>query len=380
MPTHYSKKNPLFKVFDSTLVSLPAPSNISFSWNIGSLLSICLIIQIITGLLLSSIYSPNMDLSFTSLTKMMEALDKAWLIRYIHMNGASLFFICLYAHIGRGMYYSSYLYTETWMIGVTIFLLTMAAAFLGYVLPINQMSFWGASVITNLFSEIPYIGSEVVKFIWGGVSINNPTIMRFFTFHFLIPFVVMAMVIIHITYLHQTGSSNPLGLLSNSNKLIFHTYFSYKDMLTALIMTMMFMVLCFYYPLILGDDENFNPANPSTTPTHIQPEWYFLFAYAILRSIPNKLGGVISLVLSVMILYLPPFTHLGKKKSTMFYPLSKFMYWSFVTNLILLTWIGMCPVEPPYILTGQILTATFFSYFLAGPVSMKIWDLINKSW
>nr|QGQ51714.1 cytochrome b [Eurythenes magellanicus] len=378
MTNQYFKLNTLFKVFHNTLVALPAPSNLSTLWNFGSLLSLCLITQLITGILLASSYSTSMELSFNIISQFMEASDTGWLLRYTHANGASLFFICLYAHTGRGMYYSSFLYTPTWMVGVTILLLTMAAAFLGYVLPVNQMSFWGASVITNLFSEVPYIGPSLVQLIWGGVTVDNPTLMRFFTFHFILPFVILALVIIHITFLHQTGSSNPLGLNLNTDKVPFHSYFSMKDMTWVIVTFTVFMFLCLYYPLILGDDENFTPANPSVTPNHIQPEWYFLFAYAILRSIPNKLGGVIALVLSVMILYTLPYTFLAKMKSSSFYPPNKMLFWVFTVIVTLLTWIGMCPVEEPYVLTGQILTILYFLYFLINPPLAMLWDSLNK--
>nr|AXI98556.1 cytochrome b [Pseudoniphargus cupicola] len=378
MLTQYHKKNPLFKIMDSTLVQLPAPANISFMWNSGSLLFVCLAIQIISGLLLASSYSASMSHSFNIITIMMETTDKYWLMRCIHANGASLFFICMYLHIGRGLYYSSFLFKHTWNIGVTIMLLTMAAAFLGYVLPVNQMSFWGASVITNLFSEVPYIGPNLVHLIWGGVSVDSPTIMRFFTFHFLIPFIILMMVVIHITLLHQTGSSNPVGLTINPEKIMFHPYFSFKDIAGMLMIILLFLYLCMFYPLLLGDDENFTPANTAVTPHHIQPEWYFLFAYAILRSIPNKLGGVIALLLAVLILYITPLTHTAKFKSLMFYPGNKMMFWSWVWVTILLTWVGMCPVEDPYILTGQILTALYFSYFLTYPLAMTAQDSMIK--
>nr|AXI98790.1 cytochrome b [Pseudoniphargus sp. 2-Portugal] len=378
MLTQYYKKNPMFKIMDSTLVQLPAPANISFMWNSGSLLFVCLAIQIISGLLLASSYSASMTYSFNLINIMMETTDKYWFMRCIHANGASLFFICMYTHIGRGLYYSSFLFKHTWNIGVTIMLLTMAAAFLGYVLPVNQMSYWGASVITNLFSEVPYIGPNLVHLIWGGVSVDNPTIMRFFTFHFLIPFIILMMVIIHITLLHQTGSSNPMGLNMNSEKIMFHPYFSFKDIVGMIMVIMLFFYLCLFHPLLLGDDENFTPANTAVTPHHIQPEWYFLFAYAILRSIPNKLGGVIALLLAVLILYITPFTHTAKFKSFMFYPGNKMMFWSWVSTTILLTWIGMCPVEDPYILTGQILTILYFSYFLVYPLLTTAQDNFIK--
>nr|BCD89861.1 cytochrome b [Grandidierella osakaensis] len=369
MLTPLYKKDSIQKTINHTLISLAAPSNLSLLWNMGSLLSMCLAIQLITGVLLASSYSANMESSFFLVNFMTENYEKGWLIRYIHANGASLFFLCMYIHIGRGMYYSSFFMTHTWMVGVTIFILTMAAAFMGYVLPINQMSFWGASVITNLFSEVPYIGGDLVKLIWGGPSVENPTIVRFFTFHFMVPFIIAALVIIHIVYLHATGSSNNLGVPSKPSKLIFHPFFSMKDLLGVLAIMFLFMTLCFHFPLSLGDDENFVMADPTTTPRHIQPEWYFLFAYAILRSIPNKLGGVIALALSVMILYTLPFTSkLFQMKSFNIMPFSKIMFWVFVSVVVLLSWIGMCPVEPPYILTGQILTIMYFLYFILSPL------------
>nr|QWC54437.1 cytochrome b [Gammarus lacustris] len=371
------KANPLMKVFTSTLIKLPAPSNISSMWNFGSLLFLCLAMQIVSGLLLASTYSANLESSFQLVTQIMEATDKGWLIRYIHANGASLFFACLYMHIGRGMYYSSFLYTHVWSAGVTLLLLTMAAAFMGYVLPVNQMSFWGASVITNLFSEVPYLGPTIVQFIWGGVSVDTPTITRFFTFHFIIPFIILALVVVHITFLHQTGSNNPLGLSSSISKISFNLFFSMKDLFGVLLTSLLFMVVILYWPLFLGDDENFNIADPAATPHHIQPEWYFLFAYTILRSIPNKLGGVIALLLSVLILYILPFTFMSKMKSTSFYPVNAFMFWSFIVTVILLTWIGMRAVEEPYTSTGQVLTCMYFMYFIASPLNFKLWDFLK---
>lgn len=369
MLTPFYKRDPLQKTINSTLVSLPAPSNLRLLWNLGSLLSMCLVIQLITGVLLASSYSANIERRFFMVNLITENYEKGWLIRYIHANGASLFFICLYAHIGRGIYYNSFFITHTWIVGVTIFILTIAAAFIGYVLPINQISFWGASVITNLFSEVPYIGTQLVKFIWGGPSVDNPTIVRFFTFHFMVPFIIAALVVVHIVYLHVTGSSNNLGVSSNFSKTIFHPFYSIKDLLGVFFVLFIFISLCLHHPLALGDDENFVIADPATTPRHIQPEWYFLFAYAILRSIPNKLGGVIALALSVIILYTFPITtKLVKMKSMNVLPVSKFLFWLFVATVILLSWIGICPVEPPYILTGQILTVLYFLYFLVNPL------------
>nr|YP_009525984.1 cytochrome b [Pseudocrangonyx daejeonensis]AXT17553.1 cytochrome b [Pseudocrangonyx daejeonensis] len=377
MMTQLAKKSPFLSIMDSTLVSLPAPANISYMWNFGSLLSLCLMIQIVTGVLLACAYSSGMETSFTLLTYLMETSQKGWFIRYIHANGASLFFICMYLHIGRGLYYSSFLFMPTWFTGVMILLMTMATAFLGYVLPMNQMSYWGASVITNLFSEVPYVGKSLIQLIWGGTSVHNPTLSRFFTFHFLLPFIILALVVAHITLLHETGSNNPLGLVSNSDKIFLHPYFSIKDLLGVLFVSSLFLLFCLYYPLTLGDNENFTVADMSATPHHIQPEWYFLFAYAILRSIPNKLGGVIALLLSVLILYIPPLTTMSKMKSTSFYPLNKLIFWLFIFIFILLTWIGMRPVEPPYVLTGQILTSLYFIYFMLNPLTHKMWDNLN---
>nr|YP_010399081.1 cytochrome b [Monolepta signata]UQK96198.1 cytochrome b [Monolepta signata] len=370
------KTNPLLKIINNSLIIFPSPSNISTMWNFGSLLGLCLMIQIFTGLFLAMHYCPNIELAFNSVAHICRDVNYGWLIRTLHANGASFFFICLYIHIGRGIYYSSYNMMETWMIGVTIFFITMATAFLGYVLPWGQMSFWGATVITNLLSAIPYLGNLLVQWIWGGFAVDNATLTRFFTFHFILPFIVFALMIIHLLYLHQTGSSNPIGTKSDIDKIPFHPYFTFKDILGALIMTFLLVFLTLYNPYLLGDPDNFIPANPLVTPVHIQPEWYFLFAYAILRSIPNKLGGVIALVLSIAILYILPFSNKKKYSSTQFYPMNKFLFWSLLSIVILLTWIGARPVEDPYILTGQILTIIYFLYYIINPLMNKFWDSI----
>nr|YP_010164570.1 cytochrome b [Monolepta hieroglyphica]QRM91333.1 cytochrome b [Monolepta hieroglyphica]QTH79286.1 cytochrome b [Monolepta hieroglyphica]QUA05774.1 cytochrome b [Monolepta hieroglyphica] len=370
------KTNPLLKIINNSLIIFPSPSNISTMWNFGSLLGLCLMIQIFTGLFLAMHYCPNIELAFNSVTHICRDVNYGWLIRTLHANGASFFFICLYIHIGRGIYYSSYNMMETWMIGVTIFFITMATAFLGYVLPWGQMSFWGATVITNLLSAIPYLGNLLVQWIWGGFAVDNATLTRFFTFHFILPFIVFALMIIHLLYLHQTGSSNPIGTKSDIDKIPFHPYFTFKDILGALIMTFLLVFLTLHNPYLLGDPDNFIPANPLVTPVHIQPEWYFLFAYAILRSIPNKLGGVIALVLSIAILYILPFSNKKKYSSTQFYPMNKFLFWSLLSIVILLTWIGARPVEDPYILTGQILTIIYFLYYIINPLMNKFWDSI----
>nr|AEP27481.1 cytochrome b [Sitona lineatus] len=367
------------KIFNDSLWNLPTPSNISTLWNYGSLLGLCLMLQILTGIFLAMHYCPNIDLAFNSVAHICRDVNYGWLLRTLHANGASFFFICLYIHIGRGIYYSSYNMIETWMTGVTIFFLVMATAFLGYVLPWGQMSFWGATVITNLVSAIPYLGNSIVQWIWGGFAVDNATLTRFFTFHFMLPFIIAALVMIHLLFLHQTGSSNPMGIMSNMDKIPFSPYFVLKDLVGFIIMMGLLMILTLSNPYLLSDPDNFVPANPLVTPIHIQPEWYFLFAYAILRSIPNKLGGVIALVLSIAILYILPFTNKKKYLSTQFYPINKFLFWSLFTIIILLTWIGARPVEDPYILTGQILTILYFMYYLINPITARLWDKLMFS-
>nr|QUO98723.1 cytochrome b [Nephrotoma tenuipes] len=370
--------HPLFKIANNALVDLPAPSNISAWWNFGSLLGLCLIIQILTGLFLAMHYTAHVDLAFNSIAHICRDVNYGWLLRTLHANGASFFFICIYMHIGRGIYYNSYLYHMTWSVGVLILFAVMATAFMGYVLPWGQMSFWGATVITNLLSAIPYLGTTLVQWIWGGFAIDNATLTRFFTLHFVLPFIVAAMTMIHLLFLHQTGSNNPLGMNSNIDKIPFHPYFSFKDIFGFMIMLTSLILLTLMAPYMLGDPDNFIPANPLVTPVHIQPEWYFLFAYAILRSIPNKLGGVIALVASIAILFILPFTHTGKFRGLQFYPINQIIFWLMVMIIILLTWIGARPVEDPYVLVGQILTLLYFSYYLLNPLIMMWWDkLIN---
>nr|YP_010693581.1 cytochrome b [Scolytoplatypus sinensis]WCB99772.1 cytochrome b [Scolytoplatypus sinensis] len=368
----------MMKMVKSSLINLPTPSNISMMWNFGSMLGLCLLIQITSGLFLAMHYCPNVSLTFESIVHISRNVNFGWLIRNIHANGASFFFICLYMHIGRGIYYNSYLLLNTWLIGVTIFFLTMMTAFMGYVLPWGQMSFWGATVITNLVSAIPYLGNMIVQWIWGGFAVSNATLSRFFTFHFILPFIVAATVMIHLIYLHQTGSSNPIGTISNMDKISFHPYFTLKDTISALIMFFILIFISLNSPFMLGDPDNFIPANPLVTPVHIQPEWYFLFAYAILRSIPNKLGGVIMLFMSIVILYFMPFLNSNKFSSSQFYPVSKINFWLFVNIVILLTWIGARPVEDPYILLGQSLTFFYFLFFISNPLYLLSWDSLIK--
>nr|YP_010264243.1 cytochrome b [Lucanus prometheus]UIN24755.1 cytochrome b [Lucanus prometheus] len=380
MKTPMRKMSPLMKIINNTLIDLPSPSNISAWWNFGSLLGLCLIIQIITGIFLAMHYTTNIDLAFNSVIHISRDVNYGWILRTLHANGASFFFICLYLHVGRGIYYSSYVLELTWAIGVIILFCLMATAFLGYVLPWGQMSFWGATVITNLLSAVPYLGTSIVQWLWGGFAVDNATLTRFFALHFLLPFIVSALVMIHLLFLHQTGSNNPLGTNSNLDKIPFHPFFSYKDIFGFILMTSLLTLLILMSPNMLSDPENFIPANPLVTPIHIQPEWYFLFAYAILRSIPNKLGGVIALLMSIMILFVIPMLNKKLLQSSQFYPINKILFWMFVVTVILLTWIGARPVEDPFIQAGQVLTIVYFLYFLVGPFTYKFWDsLIFKN-
>nr|YP_010744961.1 cytochrome b [Nymphalis urticae]WET58361.1 cytochrome b [Nymphalis urticae]WGL40121.1 cytochrome b [Athyma opalina] len=368
------KTHPIIKIINNSLIDLPSPSNISSWWNFGSLLALCLMIQIITGLFLTMYYTANIDMAFYSVNYICRNVNYGWLIRTLHANGASFFFICIYLHIGRGIYYESFNLKYTWMVGVIILFLLMATAFMGYVLPWGQMSFWGATVITNLLSAIPYLGTMLVNWIWGGFAVDNATLTRFYTFHFLFPFIILMLTMIHLLFLHQTGSNNPLGINSNLDKIPFHPFFTFKDLIGFIILILMLTLLSLINPYLLGDPDNFIPANPLVTPIHIQPEWYFLFAYAILRSIPNKLGGVIALVMSILILIILPFTFNKKIQGIQFYPINQMLFWSLISIIILLTWIGARSVEAPYIITGQLLTILYFLYFIINPILNKFWD------
>nr|UGK73332.1 cytochrome b [Signoretia aureola] len=368
------KKNKLFKIINYSLIDLPAPINLSLWWNFGSILGLCLITQLISGVFLSMHYTPNIELAFQSVSHISRDVNYGWVMRTIHANGASLFFLTMYMHTGRGIYYGSYKYINTWLMGIIILLMTMATAFLGYVLPWGQMSFWGATVITNLLSAIPYIGAMLVKWLWGGFAVDNATLSRFFSLHFMLPFIISMMTIIHLFFLHMTGSNNPIGINSNIDKIPFHPYFSIKDIMGMVIIFTTLMMMNMAEPYLLSDPDNFTPANPMVTPIHIQPEWYFLFAYAILRSIPNKLGGVIALFLSIIILVILPMTMKMKFKGLQFYPMSQFNFWMFISSIMLLTWIGARPVETPYTETGMILTCTYFLYFMTDPILTKLWD------
>lgn len=371
-----SKTSPAIKIVRGSLVDLATPASISTMWNFGSLLGLCLTIQILRGLFLAFHYCSDTSLAFQRVRHIGRDVNYGWLLRIAHANGASFFFICLYLHIGRGLYYRSYYYKEVWTVGVLILFAVMAAAFLGYVLPWGQISFWGATVITNLFSAIPGIGEDLVKWIWGGFAVGNPTLTRFFSLHFIIPFVAAALRAIHLLFLHQRGRGNPLGLLRDYDKVKFHPYFSFKDVIGFLIMLRILIIICLIAPWDLGDPENFIPANPLVTPVHIQPEWYFLMAYAILRSIPNKLGGVVALALSIAILFICPILPKSKFRGLLFYPVRKIYFWLHINVVILLTWVGARPVEDPYILIGQILSVIYFIYYFFDTLLKNIWDKI----
>lgn len=370
--------HPAIKIINNAFIDLPAPNNISIWWNYGSLIGLCLVIQIITGLFLAIHYVPNIELAFSSVSHISRDVNYGWIIRSIHANGASIFFLFLYLHTGRGIYYGSYNFIETWNIGVVLFILTMATAFIGYVLPWGQIRFWGATVITNLFSAIPYIGKTLVEWLWGGFAVDNATLNRFFAIHFVLPFIIAAVAILHIIFLHQTGSNNPLGINPDRDRIPFHSYYSIKDALGYSIALSLFLMIILFTPSIFADPENFIISNPLVTPIHIKPEWYFLWVYAILRSIPNKLGGVVALFAALVILFTLPFTKLNKKRGLAFYPLNQLLFWILVSSWIILTWIGGRPVEDPFILIGQIFTVIYFIFYILNPLTAWIWDKLIK--
>nr|WNH24134.1 cytochrome b [Eptatretus carlhubbsi] len=365
----FRKSNPLTKIINSSLIDLPSPSNISYLWNFGSLIGLCMTLQIISGLLLTMHFSPSINLAFDSTVHIMRDVYGGWFIRNAHISGASLFFTCMFIHIGRGIYYGSYKNLKTWYSGIILFILSMLTAFLGYVLPWGQMSFWAATVITNLLSAVPMMGGTLVETVWGGYSVGDPTLKRFLVLHFLMPFSMIAVSLIHLMFLHETGSNNPMGINPNMDKIPFHPYFSFKDILGFSILLTSLILFSLFLPYLTTDPDNFSPANSMVTPPHIKPEWYFLFAYSILRAIPNKLGGIIGLVMSLSVLLLMPLLIRSNKRSMTFMPLMQVTFWLMVSNFIFLSWLGAMPLEPPYILMSQISSFIyFFIFFVMFPL------------
>lgn len=360
---------PVLSVMNDHLIDYPTPLNINYLWGFGSIAGICLVIQIITGIFLAMHYTPHIEYAFYSIEHIMRDVNNGWFIRYVHSNGASMFFIIIYLHIGRGLYFGSYMKPKCnlWISGVIIFILMIIVAFMGYVLPWGQMSFWGATVITNLFSAIPGIGESIAQWLWGGFSVDNPTLNRFFSLHYLLPFVIVGLSMIHLIILHLYGSSNPLGISKNINgidKLSFYPYFYVKDLFGFLSFGLLFLYFVFFNPNILGHPDNYIEANSMVTPSHIVPEWYLLPFYAILRSIPDKLGGVITMAMALVVLLFLPFLNTSKLSSSRFRPLYRIFYWFLIIDVILLGWIGAQPVEAPYVFIGQIATFCYFIFFL----------------
>lgn len=360
---------PIFKLLDGAVGSYPTPKNLNYFWNFGSLAGLCLVVQILTGLFLTMHYTPQTGMAFDSVEHIMRDVNFGWLLRYIHANGASMFFIVTYIHIARGLYYGSYKYPREllWMLGLVILLLMMASAFMGYVLPWGQMSFWGATVITNLFSAFPIVGEYIVTWLWGGYSVDNPTLNRFFALHFLLPLVLVAIVVLHIWALHQHGSNNPTGVDVKSSKdtIPFNPYYTIKDLFGMGVFLMLFSYFVFFHPNALGHPDNYTPANPMVTPAHIVPEWYFLPFYAILRAIPDKLGGVLAMFGAILVLFILPWLDTSRVRSGAFRPLFKKCYWVFIANFVFLGYLGGKPAEQPYVLMSQLATAYYFFHLLA---------------
>ena len=359
-------KHSLLSFVDSHIINYPTPINLNYMWSFGSTAGICLGIQILTGIFLAMHYSSHVDYAFSSVEHIMRDVNNGWLIRYLHANGASMFFIVTYCHIFRGLYFGSYMNPRgpLWNSGVIIFLLMMGTGFMGYVLPWGQMSFWGATVITNLASAVPVIGGAIVEWLWGGFSVDNATLNRFFSLHYLLPFVIAGLVGVHLSLLHTAGSNNPLGINKNVDTVSFYPYFYVKDLLAFFVLIALFSFFVFFFPNYLGHADNYIPANPLVTPAHIVPEWYFLPFYAILRSIPDKLGGVVAMVAAILILLLLPVINTSEIRSSKFRPIYSLAYWFLVSDFLILGWIGQQPVETPYLEVGQIATAFYFIFFL----------------
>lgn len=368
------KTHPILKVINNLIIDYPTPVNLSIWWNLGSLLGLRLVIQIIRGLFLAIFYVPDISIAFSRVVHISRDVTYGWLIRAIHANGASLFFVCIYLHIARGLYYFSFRLNIVWNVGVVIYIVLIATAFIGYVLPWGQIRFWGATVITRLLSAIPYVGTELVHWVWGGFAVDYPTLSRFFALHFILPFLLVALTIIHIIFLHTTGGYNPLGDNSAVNKIPIHPYYTTKDVLGFIVVLFLFTWVVMFYPNILGDPENFIKANPLITPLHIKPEWYFLWLYAILRRIPNKLGGVIAIFAAILVLLIFPFIMKPQLPSNAYYPISQIKFWGFITVILSLTWIGGCPVEYPFDSIGLFNTVLYFVIIGYYPLGFYRWD------
>ncbi len=359
---------PIFSTLQHTLIDYPTPRNLNYWWNFGSLAGIFLMIQIITGIVLAMHYTPSVEGAFASIEHIMRDVNYGWLIRYIHMNGASFFFIVVYIHIFRGLYYGSYKSPREvlWWLGLIILLLMMATAFMGYVLPWGQMSFWGATVITNLFSAVPVVGTAVVEWLWGGFAVDNALLNRFFALHYLFPFLIVGVVILHIVALHTHGSNNPLGIdrKGPQDSIPFHPYYTIKDLFGLSFVLTIFAAVVFYAPDFLGHPDNYIPADPLKTPAHIVPEWYFLPFYAILRAVPDKLGGVIAMISAILILFALPWLDTSKVRSATFRPIYKKFFWFLFIDVIILTWVGGSPAEGHFILIGRLATIYYFAHFI----------------
>ena len=370
---------PIFSTLRHTLVDYPTPKNLNYWWNFGSLAGFFLVLQIVTGIVLAMHYNPSVDGAFNSIEHIMRDVNYGWLIRYVHMNGASFFFIVVYIHIFRGLYYGSYKSPREllWWLGIIILLLMMATAFMGYVLPWGQMSFWGSTVITNLFSAIPLVGESIVSWLWGGFAVDNALLNRFFALHYLFPFLIVGVVILHIIALHTHGSNNPLGIDRSGpqDSISFHPYYTIKDLFGLSFVLTIFFLVVFYAPNFLGHPDNYIPADPLKTPAHIVPEWYFLPFYAILRAIPDKLGGVIAMISAIMILFFLPWLDTSKVRSATFRPIYKKIYWLLIVDLIILTWVGGNAPEGKFIIIGRIATIYYFAHIL---LLMPIVGLIEK--
>ena len=359
-------RNYLLAFVDNHLIHYPTPINLTYAWSFGSSAGICLVIQMLSGIFLAMHYTPHIDLAFSSVEHIMRDVNYGWLIRYIHANGASMFFIVVYCHIFRGLYYGSYMQPRQllWCSGVLILILMMATAFMGYVLPWGQMSFWGATVITSLVTAVPVVGQTIVEWLWGNFTVNNATLNRFFSLHFFLPFIIAGVTIIHLALLHKDGSNNPLGVDSGVDKISFYPYFFVKDLYAFFVFIFLFAFFVYFYPNAMGHPDNYIPADPMQTPSHIVPEWYFLPFYAILRSIPNKIGGVLAMGGALIILFAIPFTNTSLIRSTTYRPIFKICYWLFVTDFIILTWVGQKPVRDVYVLLGQVATFYYFFFFI----------------